>query len=235
MLYKHVFTEQINDSMTERLIATHLSKSHPTPDGKLTLFQQLNIHVRAGESVALMGESGCGKSTLLHILAGLESADTGDVFIQKQNLSQMSDRQRAALRRTEIGIVFQQLNLIPSLCVYDNLAFQARLADRYDSEWLLYLIHALNLADLLNRLPAQLSGGQQQRVAIGRALAARTPLLFADEPTGSLDEAHAEQVMSLLLNLVKETHTSLLMVTHSSLLADQLDRVLRLKNGQLSE
>ena len=129
--------------------------------------------------------------------------------------------------------MFQQLNLIPSLTIYDNLVFQARLADRLDQSWLDYLVSSLDLTSLLKRYPAQLSGGQQQRVAIGRALAAKAPLLLADEPTGSLDEANAEQVMHLMMSLVKETGTSLLMVTHSAHLASQLDRSLVLRQGKL--
>lgn len=216
------------------LQVTRLTKSHQTPQGPLPLFNDLSFTLEAGESVALMGESGCGKSTLLHILAGLEQADRGQVLINNQDLIQMHDSQRALLRRHHLGIIFQQLNLIPSLTIQDNLAFQARLANTLDTPWLNHLVMTLGLETLLKRYPAQLSGGQQQRVAIGRALAARTPLLFADEPTGSLDEANAEHVMTLMLALVKETGSSLLMVTHSSLLAARLDRSLTLSQGQLN-
>lgn len=216
------------------LSATDLAKSHRTPQGPLSLFQDLSLTLKHGESVALMGESGCGKSTLLHILAGLEQADQGRVMINEQDICRLNDSQRAHLRRHHLGVIFQQLNLIPSLSIYDNLVFQSRLAGRLDKPWLEHLITKLDLQTLLKRYPAQLSGGQQQRVAIGRALAAKAPLLLADEPTGSLDEANAEQVMSLMLNLVKETGTSLLMVTHSSHLASQLDRSLTLSQGRLS-
>lgn len=216
------------------LHVTRLAKSHQTPQGPLPLFSDISFRIKAGESVALMGESGCGKSTLLHILAGLEQADRGQVLINNQDLIQLNDRQRAQLRRHHLGVIFQQLNLIPSLTIQDNLAFQARLAGTLDTQWVQHLVLTLGLETLLKRYPAQLSGGQQQRVAIGRALAARTPLLFADEPTGSLDEANAEQVMTLMLALVKETGGSLLMVTHSTLLAARLDRSLTLSQGQLS-
>lgn len=215
------------------LQVTHLAKSHQTPQGPLPLFSDLHFNLHAGESVALMGESGCGKSTLLHMVAGLEQADKGRILIADQDLCQMNDRQRSQLRRYQLGIIFQQLNLIPSLTIYDNLVFQARLANRVDDRWLMHLVATLGLEALLKRYPAQLSGGQQQRVAIGRALAARAPILLADEPTGSLDETNAEQVMTLMLALVKETGTSLLMVTHSALLAARLDRSLTLSQGQL--
>ena len=216
------------------LQVSRLAKSHQTPQGTLPLFNELSFDIKTGESVALMGESGCGKSTLLHILAGLEQADRGQVLINNQDIVQLNDSERALLRRNYVGVIFQQLNLIPSLTIADNLAFQARLAGTLDREWLDHLVVTLGLETLLARYPAQLSGGQQQRVAIGRALAARTPLLFADEPTGSLDEANAEQVMTLMLALVKETKSSLLMVTHSALLAGRLERLMTLSQGQLS-
>lgn len=211
----------------------HLAKSYQTPQGPLCLFHDLSFSLAEGESIALMGESGCGKSTLLHLIAGMDSADEGHIYLCSKDLCQMSDSQRAALRRHQVGIIFQQLNLIPSLTIKDNLAFQARLANTLDEAWLEHLTHSLGIHTLLTRYPAQLSGGQQQRVAIGRALAAKTPLLLADEPTGSLDENNAEQVMELMLTLVKETGTSLLMVTHSSHLAAALNRCLNLTQGQL--
>jgi putative ABC transport system ATP-binding protein len=216
------------------LQVTGLAKSHQTPQGPLPLFSEVSFDIKPGESVALMGESGCGKSTLLHILAGLEKADQGQVFINNQDIIQLNDSACALLRRHYIGVIFQQLNLIPSLTIKDNLAFQARLAGTLDSQWLHHLVVTLGLETLLLRYPAQLSGGQQQRVAIGRALAARTPLLLADEPTGSLDEANAEQVMTLMLALVKETKSSLLMVTHSSLLAARLERSMTLSKRQIT-
>lgn len=211
-----------------------LAKTYLTSQGPLPLFSDVSFDIHPGESVALMGESGCGKSTLLHILAGLEQADHGQVLINQQDILPLPDRQRAQLRRHAIGVIFQQLNLIPSLSIQDNLAFQARLAGNLDADWQQHLVATLGLAPLLQRYPAQLSGGQQQRVAIGRALLAKTPLLLADEPTGSLDEANAEQVMALMLSLIKETGSSLLMVTHSALLSTQLDRTMILKQGRLS-
>ncbi len=211
-----------------------LAKTYLTSQGPLPLFSDVSFDIHPGESVALIGESGCGKSTLLHILAGLEQADHGQVLINQQDILPLPDRQRAQLRRHAIGVIFQQLNLIPSLTIQDNLAFQARLAGNLDADWQQHLVATLGLAPLLQRYPAQLSGGQQQRVAIGRALLAKTPLLLADEPTGSLDEANAEQVMALMLSLIKETGSSLLMVTHSALLSTQLDRTMILKQGRLS-
>ena len=145
----------------------------------------------------------------------------------------LGEAARAAYRRDRVAVIFQQFNLIPSLKVADNLAFQARLAGREDSAWLAYLAERLGLASLLDRYPEQLSGGQQQRVAVGRALAVRSPLILADEPTGNLDEHTADEVMTLLLELVREAQSSLLMVTHSARLAARLDRQVTLSEGHI--
>lgn len=193
----------------------------------------VSLSVGAGDSLALTGESGSGKSTLLHICAGLEVADGGQVSIDGRDLSGMGDRARAALRRQVIGLVFQQFNLIPSLSVAANIAFQARLAGVHDPDWDRALAARLGLGDLLHRYPEQLSGGQQQRVAIGRALAARPRLILADEPTGNLDEGSSDEVLQLLLELVREAGAALVMVTHSDRLAQRLDRRLHLSGGQV--
>ncbi|MGH8407337.1 MAG: ABC transporter ATP-binding protein, partial [Pseudomonas sp.] len=146
---------------------------------------------------------------------------------------QMSEAQLAHWRRTEIGLVFQQFNLIGSLRVEDNLAFQARLAGRLDPAWQAQLVERLGLGDLLRRYPEQLSGGQQQRVAVGRALASRPGLLLADEPTGNLDEGTSDEVLQLLLDLLRDSPTSLLMVTHSPRIAARLDQQVVLHRGQV--
>ncbi|RMM57040.1 ABC transporter [Pseudomonas syringae pv. atrofaciens] len=138
-------------------------------------------------------------------------------------------------RRTEIGLVFQQFNLIGSLKIADNLAFQARLAGRVDAAWQAHLIERLGLTALLDRYPEQLSGGQQQRVAIGRALASRPGLLLADEPTGNLDEATSDEVLQLLLDILADSPTSLLMVTHSPRVAQRLSRKVVLHLGRLAD
>ena len=210
-----------------------ISKSYPTPQGPLQVFQDLNLELAAGCSLALMGESGSGKSTLLHLVAGLEEPDQGQVLLANQALTLASEKRKALIRRNNLGLVFQQFNLIPSLKVKDNLAFQARLAGCFDPGWQQEITTRLGLEQLLDRYPEQLSGGQQQRVALGRALGHRPQLLLADEPTGSLDEATSDEVMQLLLELVQLSGTSLLMVTHSQRLAQQLDQVLQLQSGQL--
>ncbi len=219
--------------MTPALEILGLSKSFATPQGPLQVLDGVDLTLAAGESAALTGESGSGKSTLLHLAAGLDSADAGEIRVAGRPLPQ-DDAARARLRREALGLVFQQFNLVPSLRVADNLAFQARLAGREDPAWTRTLAARLGLEGLLDRWPEQLSGGQQQRVAIGRALAARPPLLLADEPTGALDEASADAVMTLLRELTAETGCALLMVTHSPRLAAMMDRQAHLTSGRLA-
>nr|WP_316013604.1 ABC transporter ATP-binding protein [Roseobacter sp. HKCCA0434] len=211
-----------------------LHKSYASANGsRIAVLRGIDLDVARGEGVALTGESGSGKSTLLHLIAALDDFDDGEITVDGIPLSGLTEQQRAALRRDEIGIVFQQFNLVPSLSVGDNLAFQARLAGRLDRNWLDRLTARLGLSELTDRFPEQLSGGQQQRVAVGRALASRPKLVLADEPTGNLDERTGLDVLDLLRDLVEETGAALLMVTHSSQLAAGLERRVHLKNGQI--
>ncbi len=198
------------------------------------MLRGVDLSVAAGESVALTGESGSGKSTLLHLAGGLDQPDSGEVWLEGRPISGLSDTGRAALRRDRIGLVFQQFNLIPSLNVQDNLAFQSRIAARYDAGWQAELVQRLGLGAFLKRYPEQLSGGQQQRVAIGRALAVKPRLLLADEPTGNLDETTADEVISLARDLVTLTGCGFLMVTHSTRLAATLDRQVHLHAGVIA-
>jgi putative ABC transport system ATP-binding protein len=211
----------------------NLSKTFTTAQGPVAVLRGVSLVLPERRSLALTGESGSGKSTLRHLAAGLDSADAGTIHVGGVAVTGAGDAARAALRRTAIGLVFQQFNLIPSLDVGGNLAFQARLAGRLDPAWQAELVARLGLADLLARYPEQLSGGQQQRVAIGRALAGRPGLILADEPTGNLDEATGDAVLALLLDLVAATGASLLMVTHSARLADRLDARVHLHAGRL--
>ena len=211
----------------------NVKKAYSGPQGQLAVLDGVSLRLEAGQSLALMGESGSGKSTLLHVVAGLDQADSGDIQVGGQSLAGLDEAARATFRRSHVAVIFQQFNLIPSLRVVDNLAFQARLAGRFDEAWLSQLAQQLGLSELLQRYPEQLSGGQQQRVAVGRALAVRAPLILADEPTGNLDENTADEVMTLLLDLVQQAGASLLMVTHSARLAARLDRQMVLKAGRV--
>jgi putative ABC transport system ATP-binding protein len=208
-----------------------LKKSYSSAGEKIAVLRGVDLAVAAGERVALTGESGSGKSTLLHLIAGLDSADSGEIILQDSAVTKLSDAARAALRRDRLGLVFQQFNLIPSLNVTDNLAFQARIAGRHDTAWQAELVERLGLKGVLKRYPEQLSGGQQQRVAIGRALAPKPLLLLADEPTGNLDEDTADNVLALTRDLVARSGCGFLMVTHSLRLAATLDRQVTLHAG----
>lgn len=215
------------------VVLQSVSKSYQTAEGRLEVLHDIHLSLEAGRSLALTGESGSGKSTLLHLAAGLDHPDSGRIVIAGQEISRLSDVGRAALRRSVVGLVFQQFNLIPSLDVAANLAFHARLAGRYDPAWQTELTERLGLSALLMRYPEQLSGGQQQRVAIGRTLAARPKLVLADEPTGNLDEATGDAVLALMLSLVAESGAALLMVTHSMRLSERLDARVHLRSGRI--
>lgn len=202
--------------------------------GPIAVLNDVSLTLDAGQTLALTGESGSGKSTLMHLAAALDTPDSGSIMLDGVDLSQLDDAGRAALRRDRIGLVFQQFNLIPSLTVAGNIAFQARLAGRHDPAHCAMLTRRLAIETLTARYPEELSGGQQQRVAIARALANRPALILADEPTGNLDEATGDAVLDLLLDLVRETGAALMMVTHSTRLAARLDKRLHLSRGQLS-
>src|SRR6202012_2088843 len=219
----------------DSVLSVHdLTKTYRTAGEQIAVLRGVNLEIAAGERVALTGESGSGKSTLLHLIAGLDHADSGEIRLGDIKVSELTDAGRAALRRDRLGLVFQQFNRAPSLDVPDNLAFQARIAGCHDAAWQAELVERLGLGHLLKRYPEQLSGGQQQRVAIGRALATKPLLLLADEPTGNLDEATADQVLALTRDLVAQTGCSLLMVTHSTRLAATLDRRVNLSAGLIA-
>ena len=210
-----------------------IQKSFRTNEGELPVLSDISLNLLAGETLALRGESGSGKSTLLHIAGALELPDGGSVEIAGRDLSKMDDAERAAVRRRDVAIVFQQFNLIPSLTVASNITFQANLSGPVDKTKIEKIVSALGLADQMKKYPEALSGGQQQRVAIARALVAEPKLLLADEPTGNLDEKTAQAVLEQMLKLVAETDTALMVVTHSQNVAARMDRQLLLIEGKL--
>ena len=201
--------------------------------GPIDVLRGVSLALDTGQTLALTGESGSGKSTLLHLTAALDQPDGGSIALGGVDITTLDDAARARIRRDRIGLVFQQFNLIPSLTVASNIAFQARLSGRHDPDHCTMLAERLGIDRFATRYPEELSGGQQQRVAIARALANRPALILADEPTGNLDEATGDAVLDLLLELVGETGAALMMVTHSTRLAARLDRRLHLSRGRL--
>ena len=201
------------------LIAQNIHHAFNTQEGPIHVLRGVDLTLSTSESMALTGESGSGKSTLLHILAGLQEPTSGSVSILGTEVTSLSERAKSNFRKTHIGLIFQQFNLVPSLNVSQNISFQSRLNGQFDVEWQEYLLNQLDLSAQKDVFPETLSGGQQQRVAIGRALAAKPSLLLADEPTGNLDEENSEKVLGLMLSLIKDSGSSLLMVTHSRRLA----------------
>ena len=211
-----------------------VSKSYAAGAERTQILHDVSFDLGAGETLALTGESGSGKSTLLHLIAGLDAPDTGQIILTGSPVHDLDDAGRARLRRGTIGLVFQQFNLVPSLTVAANIAFQARLAGQYDPDWAAELAGRLGLTDHLPKYPEALSGGQQQRVAIARTLAPRPKLVLADEPTGNLDEDTADRVFGLLLDCAATTGAAVLVVTHSQHLAQRLGRRLHLTRGRLA-
>ncbi len=211
-----------------------VSKSYAGTNGAVPILRGVDLSLEAAETLALTGESGSGKSTLMHLIGGLDLPDSGAILLDGQDLATMNDARRAEMRRSTVGLVFQQFNLIPSLTVAANIAFQARLAGKHDPTRDENLAEGLGLTSHLNKYPEQLSGGQQQRVAIARTLAAQPKLVLADEPTGNLDEDTAAEVLDQMLRLVGETGAAVVMVTHSRALAGRMERHLHLSKGVLA-
>lgn len=212
-----------------------VTKHFDTSEGPVRVLDGISLEVAAGEVVALTGESGSGKSTLLHVIAGLEPAQSGRVTLDGIEILELKDADSARLRRRDIGIVFQQFNLIPSLTVGQNISFQARLAEcDTDTARLTALTAALGLETQAAKYPEQLSGGQQQRVAIARAILHAPKLVLADEPTGNLDEETGDAVYAALLDQARASGSSLLIATHSTRLAERADRRLHLSHGKIA-
>ena len=212
----------------------NISKLFITKSGPLELFTDVNITFSPSTSYALIGESGVGKSTLLHIASGLEKPSSGEVFFGEKNFWGLKASSQSLLRLNDTAIIFQQYNLIPCLNVKENIEFQSRVNNSYNSEYIEEIIEDLQITRLLGEWPESLSGGEQQRVAIARALAAQPKILFADEPTGSLDEKNSKLVLGMLLNINKKYNTSLVVITHSQAVASKLEVCLELKSKKVS-
>ncbi|WP_300312621.1 ABC transporter ATP-binding protein [uncultured Psychrobacter sp.] len=213
------------------LTAANLNKTVQVGEQSLAIIKDVSIHVDAGEFVVIMGKSGSGKSTLLGLLAALDYPDSGSVKLGEQTLSSLDEDKLAAIRQREMGFVFQSFHLLPTLTVSENIAFPLDIARRPDNARVDELIDAVGLGHRRDSLPNQLSGGEQQRTAVARALVSRPKIVFADEPTGNLDEQNADQVMQLLLDLRQQTGSALVVVTHDPALAEMADRVITMHDG----
>lgn len=221
------------------LQAHKLGKTVSTPAGELTLLQDINVSIYAGDSVAIIGTSGSGKSTLLGLLAGLDLPSSGDIVLDGLSLMALNEEQKAALRARKVGFVFQNFQLLPSLTALENvmLPLELRRADSHAhcEQRAREFLQRVGLAERLDHYPRTLSGGEQQRVAIARAFAGLPAILFADEPTGNLDSKTANQIVDLLFALNRDTGTTLILVTHDERLAARCSRRLRMEEGRLTE
>lgn len=205
-----------------------------TANETLTILQDISLEIELGESVALTGVSGAGKSTLMTLLAGLDTPTSGQIRLLGQPLSQLSEEQRAKIRADSVGFVFQNFLLIPTLTALENVLLPLVIArQQQDVERAIDLLQKVRLGDRLHHLPSQLSGGEQQRVALARAFMVSPKILFADEPTGNLDQHTALQIRELLFALNRDSGTTLVLVTHDISLAQQCQRHLTLHQGSI--
>ena len=216
----------------ELLRVENLSKSHGKGETKVDALKNINLSIKKGEFVAIVGPSGSGKSTLLHLLGGVDKPTSGNVFINDINIYDLKEKDLAIFRRRNVGLIYQFYNLIPVLTVKENILLPAELDNRkIDKEYLEDLLKTLDLKERENHLPSELSGGQQQRTSIGRALINRPSIVLADEPTGNLDSKNSKEIVELLKVSVKKYNQTLIMITHDTNIALQADRVITIEDG----
>ncbi len=213
-----------------------ITKTVTTSQGQLQILQPISFEVKRGESVAIVGASGSGKSTLLSLLAGLDEVSGGEIYLDGAALHELDEEARARLRGEKVGFIFQSFMLVQSLTALENVMLPAEIAGRTDAKKRASaILDDVGLGHRAHHYPNQLSGGEQQRVAIARAFIGEPKILFADEPTGNLDEANSEKIEQLLFNLNHELGTTLVLVTHDNELAKKCDRQLIMHGGQLEE
>ena len=218
------------------ILQTHaLKKYYGSGDTLVKALDGVDLSVEEGEFVAIVGTSGSGKSTLLHMLGGLDRPTSGTVIVDGKEIFALKDEALTIFRRRKIGFVFQAYNLVPVLSVYDNIVLPIQLdGARVDKRHIKGIIHALGLEEKLSSLPGQLSGGQQQRVAIARALATKPAILLADEPTGNLDSATSQDVLSLMKTMSRTFRQTMVMITHNEEIAQLADRIVRIEDGRIA-
>ena len=226
-----------NEESKYMLQAENVLKYYKQYDQVITAVNRASIKVEQGEFVAIIGASGSGKSTFLHICAGLDSCDSGHILVHGNDITAMKPDELSRFRGARMGFVFQKHNLIPQFTALENILIPTMMCNKPAAsyqETLRRLVETLGLMDRLHHLPSELSGGQQQRVAIARALINMPDILFADEPTGNLDRANADEVLNLLLKLREEIGQTLIMVTHDLSIAEHADRIFMMDNGVLT-
>ena len=217
------------------LASKGLTKKVSSPEGPLTIVDEIDLTVGRGESLAIVGASGAGKSTLLALLAGLDLPSSGEAWLDGENLTALDEDGRAAIRARRVGFVFQSFHLVPSLTALENVMLPLELAgDRGARDAAVAVLDRVGLSRRLRHYPRQLSGGERQSVAIARAFVAQPVILFADEPTGNLDTATGRKIADLLFSLNAEEGTTLVLVTHDQTLAERCDRMIRLAEGRLA-
>ncbi|MBT8115041.1 MAG: ABC transporter ATP-binding protein [Arenicella sp.] len=213
-----------------------MSKRVSTAEHELTILNNVSLTVSAGQSLAIVGPSGAGKSTLLGLLAGLDSPTEGEIWLGDQQITQMDEEGRAAVRAELVGFVFQTFQLLSSLTALENVSLPMELAGEKQARGrAIDFLNKVGLAERLTHYPKQLSGGEQQRVAIARAFACQPKILFADEPTGNLDQATGLKVSDLLFALNQQSDTTLVLVTHEQRLAERCDKIVSIDDGRLLE
>lgn len=216
------------------LAAKNVTKQVSSPEGTLTILSEVSFAIDQGDSVAIVGASGAGKSTLLALLAGLDLPSEGEIWLDGNNLTDLDEDGRAAVRAASVGFVFQSFHLVPSLNALENVMLPLELAGRDDPRKTANdILRQVGLGERRSHYPAQLSGGEKQRVAIARAFATEPAVLFADEPTGNLDSITGGHVVDLMFDLNRDSSTTLILVTHDKSLAARCDRVLGLDAGRL--
>ncbi|EQF27488.1 ABC transporter family protein [Clostridioides difficile CD160] len=216
--------------------AKQLSKIYGSGNNKVIALNNVNLEIKSGEFVSIIGPSGSGKSTLLHILSGLDNPTSGQVLLDDKDIYKYSEKELSALRRKSFGFVFQQFNLLPVLTASENISMPVLLDKKQpDKKYLNEISSLLGITDRLHHLPHELSGGQQQRVAIARALIAKPNIVFADEPTGNLDSKSGSEVMNLLIKSSKQFGKTLVVITHDDRIAKLADRRLSIIDGVLME
>lgn len=215
------------------LTAKNINKTFELGNQKIEVLKNVGIDIKTGECVAIMGKSGSGKSTLISILAGLDIPDNGSIILDGDDLTQLSEDQLAAKRQTEISFVFQSFHLIPTLTVAENIGFPLKIAGNFNQDTVDQLLEKVELSHRSDSFPHQLSGGEKQRTAIARALITHPKILFADEPTGNLDEANAKGVMKLLIDLQQQYQTALVIVTHDPAIAELANRTIHIVDGKV--